>query len=35
MINLQDLEGQLKEVNTNLKNKYDFIFNLDKSTRLL
>lgn len=29
MINLQDLEGQLKEVNTNLKNKYDFIFNLD------
>lgn len=30
MINLQDLEGQLKEVNTNLKNKYDFIFNLDK-----
>ncbi|MDU5418255.1 DNA double-strand break repair nuclease NurA [Peptoniphilus harei] len=32
MINLQDLEGQLKEVNTNLKNKYDFIFNLDKDT---
>ena len=30
MINLQDLEGQLKEVNTNLKNKYDFIFNLNK-----
>ena len=30
MINLKDLEGQLKEVNTNLKNKYDFIFNLDK-----
>lgn len=30
MINLQDLEDQLKEVNTNLKNKYDFIFNLDK-----
>lgn len=29
MINLQDLEGQLKEVNTNLKDKYDFIFNLD------
>ena len=29
MINLQDLESQLKEVNTNLKNKYDFIFNLD------
>ena len=29
MINLQDLEGQLKEVNINLKNKYDFIFNLD------
>ena len=29
MIYLQDLEGQLKEVNTNLKNKYDFIFNLD------
>ena len=32
MINLQDLEGQLKEVNTNLKNKYDFILNLDKDT---
>ena len=32
MINLQDLEGQLKEVNTNLKNKYDFIFNLDEDT---
>lgn len=30
MINLQDLEGQLKEVNTNLRDKYDFIFNLDK-----
>ena len=30
MTNLQDLEDQLKEVNTNLKNKYDFIFNLDK-----
>lgn len=29
MINLQDLEGQLKEVNENLKDKYDFIFNLD------
>ena len=32
MINLQDLEGQLKEVNTNLKNKYDFILNLDNDT---
>lgn len=30
MINLQDLEGQLKEVNTNLRDKYDFIFNLDQ-----
>ncbi|MDU5805860.1 MAG: DNA double-strand break repair nuclease NurA [Peptoniphilus harei] len=29
MINLQDLEGQLREVNKNLKDKYDFIFNLD------
>lgn len=29
MINLQDLEGQLKEVNENLKDKYDFIFSLD------
>ncbi|WP_295147846.1 DNA double-strand break repair nuclease NurA [uncultured Peptoniphilus sp.] len=32
MINLQDLESQLKEVNTNLKNKYDFIFNLDNDS---
>ena len=29
MINLQDLEGQLREVNKSLKDKYDFIFNLD------
>ena len=29
MINLQDLEGQLREVNKNLKDKYDFIFSLD------
>lgn len=32
MINLQDLEGQLREVNKNLKNKYDFIFSLDNDT---
>lgn len=29
MINLQDLEGQLREVNKSLRNKYDFIFTLD------
>lgn len=29
MINLKDLEGQLKDVNLNLRNKYDFIFKLD------
>ena len=29
MINLQDLEGQLREVNKSLRNKYDFIFSLD------
>lgn len=32
MINLQDLEGQLREVNKNLKDKYDFIFSLDNDT---
>lgn len=32
MINLQDLEGQLREVNKSLRNKYDFIFSLDKDT---
>ncbi|KXB71730.1 DNA double-strand break repair nuclease NurA [Peptoniphilus sp. DNF00840] len=29
MINLQDLEGQLREVNKSLKDKYNFIFSLD------
>lgn len=29
MINLQDIEGQLREVNKSLRNKYDFIFSLD------
>lgn len=29
MINLKDLEGQLKDVNLNLRNKYDFIFKLN------
>lgn len=32
MINLLDLEGQLREVNKNLKDKYDFIFSLDNDT---
>ena len=32
MINLQDLEGQLREVNKNLRDKYDFIFSLDNDT---
>ncbi|MDU5185077.1 MAG: DNA double-strand break repair nuclease NurA [Peptoniphilus harei] len=32
MINLQDLEGQLREVNKSLKDKYDFIFSLDNDT---
>lgn len=32
MIYLQDLEGQLREVNKNLKDKYDFIFSLDNDT---
>lgn len=32
MINLQDLEGQLREVNKSLRNKYDFIFSLDNDT---
>lgn len=29
MINLQDLEGQLREVNKSLRDKYNFIFSLD------
>lgn len=32
MINLQDLEGQLREVNKSLRDKYDFIFSLDNDT---
>lgn len=32
MINLQDLEGQLREVNKSLRDKYDFIFRLDNDT---
>lgn len=32
MINLQDLEGQLREVNKSLRNKYAFIFSLDNDT---
>ncbi|MFR7760218.1 MAG: hypothetical protein ACLU1X_04445 [Peptoniphilus grossensis] len=29
MINLNELEGQIKDVNANLRDKYDFVFKLN------